>query len=326
VSLEDGSPTRAKTVQALADARFDIVHALHARRGGACALPLARSRGVPCVLTLTGTDATHDVLQAEYGPATRATISGVDALVALRTSQLDELARAGVTVPMLTVVIPQGIDLTEEPGGIRGATRFDLRAEIGVGARDFVALLPGGLRPVKAQHVALAALEELARRAVPVHLVLAGPTLDSEYEALLRIRAGSSPYVHFVGTLAHADMGAALAASDVVLNSSESEGESNAILEAQWAGKLVLARRNRGNVALIQDDVDGRLFDTPAELAAMLEAARRDPAAASAVGARARERVRARADPALEAARHVALYRALMTDTETPEACRGEHV
>lgn len=260
------------------------------------------------MLTLTGTDATHDIHQAEYGGATRATISGVDALIALRASQLEELARAGVRLPARTAVIPQGIDLTDEPG----SARFDLRAQLRVGPRAFVALLPGGLRPVKAQHVALAALEELARRGAAVHLVLAGPTLDPEYEALLRTRAGSSPYVHFAGTLAHADMGAALATSDVVLNSSESEGESNAILEAQWAAKPVLARRNHGNTALIDDGVDGRLFDSPEELADQIEAVRRDPAAATALGARARERVRERADPALEATRHAALYRALL--------------
>lgn len=312
MSLASGQGARAAawfgSVCDLSEASFDLVHALHARRGGSCALPLARARGVPCALTLTGTDATHDIHQAEYGAATRATISGVDALIALRTSQLEELARAGVPLPSRTVVIPQGIDLTDEPGG----TRLDLRARIGVGPRDFIALLPGGLRPVKAQHIALAALEKLARRGVAAHLVLAGPTLDPDYEALLRVRAGSVPYVHFVGTLAHADMGAALAASDVVLNSSESEGESNAILEAQWAGKLVVARRNHGNVALIEDGADGRLFDTPDELANLLEAARLDPRAAAAVGARARERVRERADPALEAARHMALYRALL--------------
>ena len=72
--------------------------------------------------------------------------------------------------------------------------------------------------------------------------------------------------VHFVGTLPHATMAAALAAADVVLNTSESEGESNALLEAQWAGRPVIARRNHGNVALVTDGVDGWLFDTPEEL------------------------------------------------------------
>jgi glycosyltransferase involved in cell wall biosynthesis len=110
--------------------------------------------------------------------------------------------------------------------------------------------------------------------------------------------------------------------SDVVLNSSESEGESNAILEAQWAGKPVFARRNHGNVALIADGIDGRLFDTPEELADQLEAARRDPATASALGKHARARVRRRADPALEAARHAALYRALLATPESLAARR----
>ncbi len=290
----------------------DIVHALHARRGGACALPLARALGARCVVTLTGTDATHDLHQPAYGPATRAVIEGSDALVALRPSQLEELARAGVAAPRHTVVIPQGIALGEPTG-------LDLRGQLGIGPAEFVALLPGGLRPVKAQHVALGALELLAGEATPTHLVLAGPTLDAEYADLLRARAAGAGAVHFVGTLPHAAMAAALAAADVVLNTSESEGESNALLEAQWAGRPVIARRNHGNVALVTDGVDGWLFDTPEELAARLTWLRAHPAEGARVAAEAQARVRRRADPGLEASRHLALYRLLLAAPPGPE-------
>lgn len=295
-------------------AQLDIVHALHARRAGSCALPLARGLHVPCVITLTGTDATHDIHQDEHGAATRATIESCDALIALRASQLDELAAAGVRVPPMTVVIPQGIDLGDADAdpGKPDRHEFDLRAVLGVGPREFVALLPGGLRPVKGQHVALAALEALQWAGAPFHLALAGPTLDAEYVDALRARAAGSPYVHFLGALPHAHMGAALRAADLTLNCSESEGESNAILEAQWAGRPVLARRNQGNSALIEHCVTGLLFDTPDELAAAITRVRCDPAELAALGARARAHVEDRADPALEAARHARLYASLV--------------
>lgn len=297
----------------MSPARFapDLVHALHARRGGACAAPLARSLGVPYVITLTGTDATHDVGQPEHAAVTRGVIEGADALIALRATQLEELARAGVAVPPRAVVVPQGIAL--------GAAPFDLRAHIGVGSTALLALLPGGLRPVKAQHVALAALEAVRRPGLDLHLVLAGPVLDPEYAELLRARAGGACDVHFVGALPHDVMGAAMSAADLVLNTSESEGESNAILEAQWAGRAVVARRNRGNAALVTHGVDGWLFDTPEELAALLTRLVGDEAARGAAGQSAAARVRPRADPGLEAARHLALYRAILGPSARPE-------
>ena len=296
----------------------DVVHALHARRGGACALPLARRAQVPCVITLTVTDVTHDLHRPELAASVRSTLAGAAAVVALRASQLDELREASVIVPRHTLVIPQGISLAPaQPGG-----HGDLRARLGLGPRQAaaLALLPGGLRPVKAQHVALCAFEQLRAAGAPeLHLALAGPVLDEEYAALLRERAEGCPGVHFVGTLAQPEMGTALASADVVLNTSESEGESNALLEAQAAGRPVIARRNRGNAALIDDGVDGWLFDTPEELAARLVWWRAHPEGAAKVAAAARARVAPRLEPGREARAHAQLYRALLAQPKRTE-------
>lgn len=287
---------------------FELIHALHARKAGSCALPLARELGVPCVLTLTGTDIADDIERTAEGAAVRATIAECDGLVALRASQLLELAEAGITIPEHSVVIPQGIEVAPPELGAAEA----LRRRRGIGPRDFMALLPGGLRPVKAQHIAIEATALVAHDGNPLHLVLAGPTLDPDYEQVLHTAARGVKWVHLTGPVPHSKISAAYTAADVVLNTSESEGESNALLEAQLVGRAVLARRNIGNSALVEHGVNGWLFDDAQELAALLQRARAAPEECAKLAARAEARVRERADPALEAASHLRLYLSLL--------------
>ena len=58
---------------------------------------------------------------------------------------------------------------------------------------------------------------------------------------------------------------------DVVLNTSLSEGLAAVILEAWSAGKVIVARRNSGNCAVIKEGVSGVLFDTPEECIAIVD-------------------------------------------------------
>lgn len=56
--------------------------------------------------------------------------------------------------------------------------------------------------------------------------------------------------------------------ADVTLNTSISEGQSAAVLEAMALGCIVVARRNEGNAAVIVNGVNGWLFDTPEQAVA----------------------------------------------------------
>jgi glycosyltransferase involved in cell wall biosynthesis len=56
-----------------------------------------------------------------------------------------------------------------------------------------------------------------------------------------------------------------IAQADVLLNTSESEGMSNAIMEAMALGTPVVARRHAGNLSLIKEGETGLAFSTPLE-------------------------------------------------------------
>jgi glycosyltransferase involved in cell wall biosynthesis len=58
-----------------------------------------------------------------------------------------------------------------------------------------------------------------------------------------------------------------------VLNTSESEGLSNALVEAMRCGALCIARRIDGNAALLTHLNTGVLFDSPAECVDVIDRA-----------------------------------------------------
>src|SRR2546422_10691917 len=53
-----------------------LIHAFHAYRTGPLALRLARRTAVPLVVTFTGTDANHDLFDAERAPLVRQVLEG----------------------------------------------------------------------------------------------------------------------------------------------------------------------------------------------------------------------------------------------------------
>lgn len=71
--------------------------------------------------------------------------------------------------------------------------------------------------------------------------------------------------------LPHARFMNALLDVDMVLNTSVSEGLAAIVLEAWSAGKVIVARKNPGNCAVIKDGVSGLLFETPEECIAIVD-------------------------------------------------------
>lgn len=175
------------------------------------------------------------------------------------SQDLADYLRDVVRVPdSKLAVILNGVDLDRFPAGKRASNR-PLR--IGVVAR---------LAPVKDLVTLLFAIEAVVRRRPEVELQVVGDGPERQRLEMLTDLLGIRPQVRFLGF--RRDIPQVMAALDIFVLSSLSEGTSMTILEAMAAGKPVVATRVGGTPALVDDGVSGLLVapGAPSELAAAL--------------------------------------------------------
>jgi glycosyltransferase involved in cell wall biosynthesis len=283
-----------------------LVHAFHAWRVGPLAARLAGHAEIPLVVTLTGTDANHDLVDPERAGSVRRVLESAarivvfDASIAVRvTSVLPEAA------PRI-VRVPQAADLALE-------APFDLDAAWpGLPADRLLFTLAAGIRPVKQPRLPLAAFDMLTTRHRHVRLLYAGPVIDVDEGRRLEAAIAGRPWARYVGTVPHGQMASLIALSDVVLNCSLSEGGmANSVLEALASGRAVLAADIEGNRSLIAHDVSGLLFRDQASLEAMAERLVVDHDLRARLGATGRLQVSTSYPPEREIEGYLAVYHAL---------------
>lgn len=283
-----------------------IVHAFHAYRTGPLALRLARRAEIPLVVTLTGTDANHELFDPEHAALVRRVLEGAAAITVFHDSIA---ARVGAALPDLRSrlrEVPQAI-------GLDRTQRFDLDARWPDAAGRMLVVFPGGIRPVKRPRQPLGPCSRLAGRYPDLRLLYAGPIIDAEEgEALLRAIDGPG-WARHLGAVPHAQMASLLERASVVLNCSESEGGmANSVLEALSLGRAVLASDIEGNHSLVQDGVTGLLFRDDMEFEAKAERLIRDPDLRRRLGAAGRALVEERYPPQREIDGYLDVYRGLV--------------
>jgi glycosyltransferase involved in cell wall biosynthesis len=240
--------------------RPPLVHAFNARRTGPLGLRLARRLAVPLVVTLTGTDANHDLFDATHGALVREVLEGADAVTAFHASMVEQVGSVLPDVRPRLVVVPQSVRFS-------GEAPFDLAGRWPLPPGRVLFLLPGGIRAVKAPRAPLAPLDALAAADPRLRLAYAGPILEDAEGNALRHELASRPWARHIGVVAHSEMASLLGQADVVLNCSISEGGlANSVLEALTLGRAVLASNIPGNRGLIADGVTGLLYRDAREL------------------------------------------------------------
>jgi glycosyltransferase involved in cell wall biosynthesis len=147
-----------------------------------------------------------------------------------------------------------------------------------------------------------------------LRVLIAGECFEPVYSDLRRraARLGIADRVHLLGD--RRDIPDLLQIMDVYVQSSGSEGMSNALLEAMAAGRPVVATAVGGTPEVVTDGETGLLVPAaePARLADAIAALLADPARARRMGETARARVERDFSASRMLARHLEGCRALL--------------
>ena len=139
------------------------------------------------IVTLTGTDANHDLFDPERAVAVRRVLEGAARVVVFDDGIVDRVAAALPDLRARIACVPQSVDLSTRSSFDLAAAWPDLPA-----ARVLFALV-GGIRPVKRPRMPLEALDALAAREPRLRLMYAGPVLDDHEAAAMRSELARRP-------------------------------------------------------------------------------------------------------------------------------------
>ena len=232
--------------------RPDLFHLLHAYRTGKPFLNSTQVHKRPFVVTLTGTDINEDIDHAEKGEIVKTVLSLTAAII----------TQNRVTASIFPRDFPQFADRLHyiAPGIILGNAPYALRRQHDIPEDCCLFLHPASIRPVKQNLELLRLFDPLARLRHDFVVAFCGPVLDSDYGRIFLQEIHKRPWARYIGTIPTANMPAAIAAADIILNHSLSEGMPNALIESAVIGRPILARHIPGNAAFVDHGQNGLLY------------------------------------------------------------------
>jgi len=242
---------------------FDVIDAEYFWPDGPAAMRLAAALGVPFSVKARGSDI--HLWGAREGFAEQIVAAGRAAAGLLAVSGALKRDMAAIGLPAEKIRVHHtGIDLAAfRPAADRAA------AKAALGVAGPLLVTAGALLPRKGQDLALAALAQLPGAT----LILVGGGPDrARLEGLAR-KSGVGDRVRFLGTRPHDELPGLLAAADVMVLPTASEGLANVWVEALACGTPVVTSDVGGAREAIDSAAAGRLVarDSAAIAAAVRE-------------------------------------------------------
>lgn len=191
-------------------------------------------------------------------------------------------------------IVPNVLD-PEFAAGLQPDARSAVRRELGIPENAGVIIFSGRLAPEKRPFDMLRVFTELLQKTEAVHCIIAGSDfLDEQFGLEARKLAPAQQHrLHILGL--RRDMARLLAAADILLLTSETEGLSNSVMEAMHMGLPVVATDAGGTPELVSDGHNGFLTEVGniADLVAKLLMLTADPDLRQKMGRAGKERIAA---------------------------------
>lgn len=231
----------------------DIYHVIHLKRFAMWLNKQSLELKKPYILTSGGTDINEDIKNPEALKLMNAVAYHSCAVTVFSEEAKETIIQANSLLADRVFVIPQSVELPEAVG-----------CEVNL-IGEPIFLLPAGLRPVKDVFYLWDELVKLRSKLPHLTFYIIGPVLDEDVHQEVINREKANNWFHYLNVVPLDQMRAFYTKSDFVLNTSISEGQSAAVLEAMLSGKVVLARNNTGNASVITDQVNGVLYENPVD-------------------------------------------------------------
>ncbi len=152
-------------------------------------------------------------------------------------------------------------------------------------------LVPSGIRKVKDVLYVVNEVEMLTKMYPELQFVITGEPLDKEEVKIVKAYENDYSWFTYAGSVPLVSMSNVYKWADVVLNTSISEGQPLALMEAMYYGIPILARKNAGNESLIIDGRNGFLFTDPPQFKRQLLQLMNDENLYDRISKKGRERI-----------------------------------
>jgi glycosyltransferase involved in cell wall biosynthesis len=213
--------------------------------------------GSRLITTMTGTDLNIDLKSTQKKKLVLEVLENSDAITVFNKAAQAVLLKAGIPKEKITI-IHQSVSLPETP-------YKDFRQLLNIYRDAVVFLMVGAIRRIKNVELAFTVLKELKHRFPGIHLIIAGPVIEDDAFRKLHLQIADEDWVTYVGEVARENIRSLFLSADVFLNTSFSESESNAMLEALSCRMIVVGRDIPGNTSLLTNDT-GFLFSNKKDL------------------------------------------------------------
>lgn len=227
---------------------FDLIDAQFFWPDGPAAMHLAGALGVPFSIKARGSDIHYWADRPAIGGQILAAGRKADGLLAVSAALKADMVALGMPEERIRVH-RTGVDLD----AFRPVDRAAARARLGV-TGPLIATA-GALIPRKGQRTVLAALRELPGAT----LIAIGDGPDRKVLEPMADALGVADRVRFLGNRPHAELPALLAAADVMVLASESEGLANVWVESLACGTPIVTGDVGGAREVLDRPEAGRL-------------------------------------------------------------------
>jgi len=242
------------SVKETAEFNPDIVHCLHGTRSQLFISELYNHISAPLVTTLTGTDYNTPEKQGPSDEKLSYIFNKSSAIITFNSFAKELLLEIFPAFSEKVHVIPQTVELMTW-----NESRNSIRNKYEYTEKDIIILLAGGIRSIKNLDYAIDACFEIEKQNNHIKLILAGPIIEQDNADHILDKGKELKCFSYLGELSQHETRRLMYGSDIFLNTSISEGMSGAILEAMAESLPVIATRNSGNDALVDNNESGFL-------------------------------------------------------------------